>query len=125
MKKEKRMLWIMVGVSVVLLFFVLPAQVAAVEVIFDGSVAMVEGDFTWYDSDSNPHEVANFTPHGALEVASRSGGFDYNGSWNGGKNTALIDWIEEYGYDSSVTPKLTWNYRSTASTRTTSPIPAA
>jgi DMSO/TMAO reductase YedYZ molybdopterin-dependent catalytic subunit len=108
MKKEKRMLWIMAGVSVVLLFFVLPAQVAAVEVIFDGSVAVVEGNFTWYDSDSNPHEVANFTPHGALEAASIADGFDYGGGWHGGKSTALIDWItDDYVYDGDVG----WNYQ--------------
>ena len=110
MKMRKRIVGIMVCVGIGLLFLTIPAQVAAVEVIFDGSVTMVEGNFTWYDSDSNPHEMANFTPHGALEVASIDGGFDYGGGWNGGKNTALIDWIDEYEYDSSVTPKLTWNY---------------
>jgi len=82
-----------------------------VDVIFDGSVTLEGGNFTWYDKDGNPHEVANFTPHGALEVASHDGSFDYNGSWKGSKNTALIDWIEEYEYNDSVTPKLTWNYQ--------------
>ena len=82
-----------------------------VDVIFDGSVTLEGGNFTWYDKDGSPHEVANFTPHGALEVAAHDGAFDYNGSWKGSKNTALIDWIEEYEYNNSVTPKLTWNYQ--------------
>ncbi|RZB29299.1 MAG: hypothetical protein AEth_01267 [Candidatus Argoarchaeum ethanivorans] len=81
-----------------------------IDVIFDGAVVLEEGNFMWYDTDGNPHEVANFTPHGALEVAANDGAFGYNGSWTGSKNTALIDWIEEYEYNNSVTPKLTWNY---------------
>jgi len=82
-----------------------------VDVIFDGTIVLEEGNFTWYDKDSNPHEVANFTPHGALEFAAHDGAFDYNGSWKESKDTALIDWIEEYEYNDSVTPKLTWNYQ--------------
>ncbi len=82
-----------------------------VDVIFDGAVVLEEGNFTWYDEDGDPHEVANFTPHGALEVAAHDGAFDYNGSWKDPKNTALVDWIEEYVYNDSVTPKLTWNYQ--------------
>ncbi|RZN15436.1 MAG: hypothetical protein EF812_02485 [Methanosarcinales archaeon] len=81
-----------------------------IDVIFDGSVVLEEGNFVWHDTDGNPHEVANFTPHGALEVAADDGAFGYNGSWKDSKNTALIDWIEEYEYNDSVTPKLTWNY---------------
>ncbi|NOQ32827.1 MAG: hypothetical protein GQ567_01315 [Methanosarcinales archaeon] len=82
-----------------------------VDVIFDGAVVLEEGNFTWYDKDGNPHEVTNFTPHGALEFAAHDGTFNYNGSWKGTKNTALLDWIEEYEYNNSVTPKLTWNYQ--------------
>ncbi len=82
-----------------------------VDAIFDGAVVLEEGNFTWYNKDGNSHEVANFTPHGALEVAAHDGAFDYNGSWKDSKNTALIDWIEEYEYNDSVTPKLTWNYQ--------------
>ncbi|MEA1943869.1 MAG: metallophosphoesterase [Euryarchaeota archaeon] len=82
-----------------------------VDIIFDGSVTLEEGNFTWVDKNGNLHEVSNFTPHGALEAASIAGGFGYNGSWKGSKKTALIDWIEEYGYNNSVTPKLTWNYQ--------------
>ncbi|MEA2075466.1 MAG: PGF-CTERM sorting domain-containing protein [Euryarchaeota archaeon] len=82
-----------------------------VDVIFNDAVVLEEGNFTWYDVDGNPHEVTNFTPHGALEVAAHDGAFDYNGSWKDSKNTALIDRIEEYEYNDSVTPKLTWNYQ--------------
>ncbi len=82
-----------------------------VDVIFDGAVVLEEGNFTWYDKDGGPHEVANFTPHGALEVAAHCGAFNYNGSWKESKNTALLDRIEEYEYNNSVTPKLTWNYQ--------------
>jgi hypothetical protein len=121
----------MICISIGLLFLAPPALVAmtgenaethendggtvlnamTADVIFDGNIVLEEGNFTWIDKDGSPHVVANFTPHGALEVAAHDGAFDYNGSWNGFKNTALIDWVEEYEYNDSVTPKLTWNYQ--------------
>jgi hypothetical protein len=80
------------------------------DVIYDGTVLLFNDTFTWYDSYSgDPHVVAILTPHGALETAASEAGFDYGGSWKGSKNTALIDWIEDYYYNDSI--DWTWNYQ--------------
>jgi DMSO/TMAO reductase YedYZ molybdopterin-dependent catalytic subunit len=111
MKMRKRIVGVMVCVGIGLLFLTIPAQVAAVEVIFDGSVTLGDDAFTWTDSGNDTHVVNWMTPHGALEAASIADGFDYGGGWHSGKSTALIDWIAGYEYNDSVTPKLTWNYQ--------------
>ena len=111
MKMRRRIVGLMVCVGIGLLFLTIPALVAAVEVIFDGSVTLGDDTFTWTDSGNDTHVVNWMTPHGALEAASIADGFDYGGGWHGGKSTALIDWIAGYEYNDSVTPKLTWNYQ--------------
>ena len=82
----------------------------SLDMIYDGTVFLKEGNFTWIDTNDESHIIDNFTPHGALDAASQDGNFDYGGSWKGFKNTAVIDWIEDYEYDNTATPKLTWNY---------------
>jgi hypothetical protein len=78
------------------------------EEIYNGTVLLFNDTFTWYDSYSGvPHTVNWLTPHGALETASADAGFAYGGSWKGSKNTALIDWIGNYTYNTT----LAWNYQ--------------
>ncbi len=103
-------LGMLVCVSLGLLIAVAPVQ-ADVDVIYEGSVTLSGGSFTWTDSGGTDHNVSWLTPHGALEAASVDDGFTYGGGWHGGKNTALIDWIAEYEYNGTVTPKQTWNYQ--------------
>ncbi|MDD2666873.1 MAG: hypothetical protein PHI74_07795, partial [Methanocellales archaeon] len=107
----KRM--ILVGMIALLCATMLVTAAAAtsVDVIYDGTVMLTDGTFNWTDSESNTHTVSWMTPHGALEAASIVESFVYGGGWHGTKNTALIDWIEEYEYNNTVTPKLTWNYQ--------------
>jgi PKD repeat protein len=95
-----------------------PVTVSAAPMInelFNGTVTLEDGTFTWTDDGGTGHVVDNLTPHGALEAAFLSDGFTYGGGWAGSKATALIDWIDSgtvnYTYDDSVTPKLTWNYQ--------------
>lgn len=51
-------------------------------VIFDGSVALEEGTFTFvpYDNPTESYEVETMTDLGALDAASNMGGFTYNAS---------------------------------------------
>jgi len=85
------------------------------DLIFEGTVTLADGTFTWTDDGGVGHVVSTFTPHGALEAAFLTDGFTYGGSWRSDRNTALINWIDSgttnYTYDGSVTPKLTWNYQ--------------
>jgi PKD repeat protein len=83
-------------------------------IIFNGTVTLLEGNFTWMDSSAVSHEIQNLTPHGALEEAYLSDGFTYGGGWSSGKLTALLDWIDNgstnYTYIAGP-PKVTWNYQ--------------
>jgi parallel beta-helix repeat protein len=93
--------------AITLADFVAPA----VDVLYEGTVSVAAGSFVWTDAGGAAHTVSNLTPHGALQIVNTSAGIAYGGGWSSSKNTALIDWIEDYVYDSSVTPKLTWNYQ--------------
>ncbi len=91
------------------------APPAQLDVIFEGTVTLADGTFTWTDDSGDDYEVSTLTPHGALEAAFLADGFTYGGSWHGNRNTALINWIDSgtanYTYDGTVTPKLAWNYQ--------------
>ena len=90
-----------------------PVPDTGVEVIYEGTVTLNAGNFTWMDDGGVGHEVSNLTPHGSLEAAFRQDGFTYGGSWHTGRNTALLDWVDDgstnYTYIGS--PKTTWNYQ--------------
>jgi hypothetical protein len=57
-------------------------EVSQLNVIFDGSVTLEDGTFTFVPSNnvSNSYEVENLTDMGALNTASNEGGFSYNAS---------------------------------------------
>ena len=85
------------------------------DLIFEGTVTLADGTFTWTDDSGVDHAVSTLTPHGALQGAFLADGFTYGGSWHDTRNTALINWIDSgttnYTYDGSVSPKLVWNYQ--------------
>jgi PKD repeat protein len=83
-------------------------------VIYNGTVTLTDGNFTWMDSSGSSHTIPNLTPHGALEEAYQQDGFTYGGGWSSGKLTAFIDWVDDGGTNFTYIagpPKITWNYQ--------------
>ncbi|WAI00349.1 hypothetical protein [Methanogenium organophilum] len=82
----------------------------AVDVLYEGSVELSDGTFTW-----DGHDIAEMTPHGALEGASDIAGFEYVGFWSGDKNTAAVDNIGSgdtwYNYTEIDGVQYAWNYQ--------------
>ncbi|KUG10026.1 cell surface protein [hydrocarbon metagenome] len=95
--------------------YITVTETPLLDLIFEDTVTLADGTFTWTDDGGVGHVVSTLTPHGALEAAFLADGFTYGGSWHDTRNTALINWIDtgavNYSYDGSVSPKLTWNYQ--------------
>lgn len=79
--------------------------------VFDGSVTLVDGAFNAYAYNSGAtHSVANLTVHGALEAASRAGGFTYKATdkkWTD-LGTLLLDGVGTF--DANKTENTAWAY---------------
>ncbi len=89
-----------------------PAPVAPVS-IYDGTVSLDAGTFSWTDSNGATYNISWQTPHGALQAAGADGGFTYVAGWKDSKNTALLDNIfaDDTWYNFSKDDGLGWNYQ--------------
>ena len=89
-----------------------PTQTTGAAVLFDGDLTLKDGTFpcTAYNTGST-YQVQNLTPNGALELASKAGGFGYNVTdkkWVT-MGTMLLDGAGGYNLDSGA--NRAWAYR--------------
>ncbi len=87
-----------------------PTQTTGPAVLYDGDLTLKDGTFPCYAYNSGAtQQVQNLTPNGALELASKAGGFGYNVTdkkWVT-MGTMLLDGAGGYGLDSTSA----WAYR--------------
>jgi PKD repeat protein len=94
--------------------FIHVTTIPPLNVIYNGTVTLSGGNFTWTDyKNGNTYTASNLTPHGAIDTASLAGGFTYGDTYKSTITGAIIDWINSgsvnYTYNGTPSPKLTWN----------------